>query len=52
MTPQAPQSMQRAGSMKYAFFGSPLIARVGQRFSHAVQPVQFSATIVKGILER
>src|SRR5512137_453348 len=52
MTPQAPQSMQRPGSMKNAFFDSPLIARVGQRFSHAVQPVQFSATIVKGILER
>ena len=35
--------------MKKAFFGSPLMARVGQRFSQAVQPVQFSATIVKGI---
>src|SRR5436190_10879992 len=51
MTPQAPQSMQRAGSMKNAFFGSPLIAWVGQRFSQAVQPVQFSATIVKGMLQ-
>src|SRR5262249_21031358 len=51
MTPQAPQSMQSAGSMKKAFFGSPLIARVGQRFSHAVHPVQFSATIVKGMVE-
>src|SRR5438445_10216272 len=49
MTPHAPQSMQSAGSMKKAFFGSPLMARVGQRFSQAVQPVQFSATIVKGI---
>src|SRR6267142_1739987 len=49
ITPQAPQSMQSTGSMKNAFFGSPLIARVGQRFSHAVQPVQFSATIVKGM---
>ena len=35
--------------MKNAFFGSPLIACVGQRFSQAVQPVQFSATMVKGI---
>src|SRR6266481_1559164 len=51
MTPQAPQSMQSAGSMKNAFFGSPLMARVGQRFSQAVQPVQFSATIRKGMLE-
>src|SRR4030095_12348783 len=50
MTPQAPQSMQRVGSMKKAFFGSPLIAAVGQRFSQAVQPVQFSATMVNGIL--
>src|SRR6266446_2088406 len=50
MTPHAPQSMQSAGSMKKAFFGSPLMARVGQRFSQAVQPVQFSATIVKGML--
>src|SRR6185369_17955451 len=49
ITPHAPQSMQRDGSMKNAFFGSPLMARVGQRFSHAVQPVQFSATIVKGM---
>src|SRR6266446_199089 len=49
MTPQAPQSMHSAGAMKKAFFGSPLIALVGQRFSQAVQPVQFSATIVKGI---
>src|SRR5437667_7408065 len=51
MTPQAPQSMHRAGSMKNAFFGSPLIACVGQRFSQAVQPVQFSATMVKGMLQ-
>src|SRR5262245_32018365 len=49
ITPQAPQSMQSEGSMKNAFFGSPLIAVVGQRFSHAVQPVQFSATMVNGI---
>src|SRR5262245_18667061 len=49
MTPQAPQSMQRVCSIRNAFFGSPLIARVGHRFSHAVHPVQFSATIVKGI---
>jgi len=27
-----------------------VIACVGQRFSHAVQPVQFSATMVKGML--
>src|SRR5713101_2395288 len=51
MTPQAPQSMHSAGSMKKAFFDSPLIACVGQRFSQAVQPVQFSATIVKGIVQ-
>src|SRR6266478_1449639 len=49
MTPHAPQSMQSAGSMKNDFLGSPLIARVGQRFSQAVQPVQFSATMVNGI---
>src|SRR5512134_940752 len=52
MTPHAPQSMQSVGSMKKAFFGSPLIACVGQRFSHAVHPVQFSATIVKGMKRR
>src|SRR6185369_16410628 len=52
MTPQAPQSMQRVGSMKKAFFGSPLIAWVGHRFSQAVQPVQFSATIVNGMERR
>src|SRR6266853_4988941 len=50
MTPQAPQSMHSPGSMKNAFFGSPLIACVGQRFSQAVQPVQFSATMAKGML--
>src|SRR5262245_61366178 len=50
VTPQAPQSMHSAGSMKKAFFGSPLIACVGQRFSQAVQPVQFSATMVKGMV--
>src|SRR5262245_30357247 len=50
ITPQAPQSIQSNGSMKNAFFGSPLIAVVGQRFSQAVQPVQFSAMIVKGML--
>src|SRR5262247_3501238 len=50
ITPQAPQSMQSVGSMKNAFFGSPLMAAVGQRFSQAVQPVQFSAMIVKGML--
>jgi len=32
MTPQAPQSMQSDGSMKKAFLGSPLMARVGHRF--------------------
>jgi len=31
--------------------GSPLIALVGHRFSHAVHHVQFSATIVKGMGE-
>jgi hypothetical protein len=41
--------MQSVGSIRKAFFGSPLIARVGHRFSHAVQPVQFSAMIVKGM---
>src|SRR5215813_12420324 len=50
MTPQAPQSMQRVGSMKKAFFGSPEIACVGHRFSQAVQPVQFSAMIANGML--
>src|SRR5215831_6221793 len=50
ITPHAPQSMQSVASMKKAFFGSPLIAPVGQRFSHAVQPVQFSATMVNGTL--
>src|SRR5262249_23043064 len=49
MTPQAPQSMHRVGSMKNAFLSEPLIACVGQRFSHAVQPVQFSAMIVNGM---
>ncbi len=51
MTPHAPQSMQSAGSMKKAFFGSPLMARVGQRFSQAVQPVQFSAIVATRLLE-
>src|SRR6185503_15598132 len=50
MTPQAPQSMHSVGSMKNAFFGSPLIAAVGHRFSQAVQPVQFSAMMVNGML--
>src|SRR5262245_46560029 len=52
ITPHAPQSMQRVASIRNAFLGSPLIARVGQRFSQAVQPVQFSATIVKGMSRR
>src|SRR5215475_187115 len=51
ITPQAPQSMQSVGSIRKAFFDSPLIARVGHRFSHAVHPVQFSAMIVKGIVK-
>jgi hypothetical protein len=37
--------------MKKARRGSPLIAFVGHRFSHAVQPVQLSATIVNGIAQ-
>src|SRR5579862_8962305 len=49
ITPHAPQSTHSAASMKNAFLGSPLIALVGQRFSHAVQPVQLSATMVKGM---
>src|SRR2546422_6770772 len=49
ITPQAPQSMQSVGSMKNAFFGSPLIAPVGHRFSHAVHPVQFSAMMANGM---
>src|SRR3989449_10718577 len=48
MTPHAPQSMQSPGSIRKAFLRSPEMARVGQRFSHAVQPVQFSATMVNG----
>src|SRR5256885_15763900 len=48
MTPHAPQSMQSPGSIRKAFLSSPEMARVGQRFSHAVQPVQFSATMVNG----
>src|SRR6266404_4690112 len=48
MTPHAPQSMHSPGSIRKAFLGSPEMARVGQRFSHAVQPVQFSATMVNG----
>src|SRR5262249_61359377 len=52
MTPQAPQSMHNAGSMKNASRGSPLMALVGQRFSQAVQPVEFSATVVDGISYR
>src|SRR5262245_42886954 len=52
ITPHAPQSMHIEASIKKAFFGSPLIARVGHRFSHAVHPVQFSATIVNGMLGR
>src|SRR5439155_1619244 len=39
MTPHAPQSMQSPGSIRKAFLSSPEMARVGQRFSHAVQPV-------------
>ena len=35
--------------MKNAFFGSPMIACVGQRFSQEVQHVQFSATMEKGM---
>src|SRR6185369_991429 len=50
ITPHAPQSMHSVGSMKNAFFGSPLMAAVGQRFSQAVQPVQFSAMMVKGTM--
>src|SRR5690242_8485964 len=38
MTPQAPQSMHMAGSMKYTFLDSPEIAPVGHRFSQALHP--------------
>src|ERR1700722_4456099 len=47
-TPQAPQSMQSSGSMTWRSLRSPLIASVGQRLMHAVQPVQFSV-MMKGI---
>src|SRR5438128_10401626 len=48
MTRHARQSMQSPGSIRKAFLSWPEMARVGQRFSHAVQPVQFSATMVNG----
>src|SRR3954464_2734908 len=41
-TPQAPQSMQSAGSMMCSALRSPVMASVGQRFTHAVQPMQVS----------
>src|SRR5437588_10238297 len=41
-TPQAPQSMQSAGSMMCRTFRSPVMASVGQRFTQAVQPMQVS----------
>ena len=49
MTPHAPQSMQSVASMIVRLLRIPLIALVGHRFSQAVQPVQLSATIVKGM---
>src|SRR6267378_6557703 len=40
--PQAPQSMHRSGQMMWSPLRSPVIASVGQRFTHAVQPMQVS----------
>src|SRR6266436_10078296 len=40
--PQAPQSMHRSGQMMCSPLRSPVIASVGQRFTHAVQPMQVS----------
>src|SRR6478672_316502 len=47
-TPQAPQLMQSSGSMTWRSLRSPVMASVGQRLMHAVQPVQFSV-MMKGI---
>jgi hypothetical protein len=44
-TPQAPQSMQRAGSMTWSLLRSPVIASVGHRFVQAVQPMQVSTMV-------
>src|SRR3954451_3117439 len=40
--PQDPQSMHRSGQMMWSALRSPVIASVGQRFTHAVQPMQVS----------
>src|SRR2546428_30359 len=40
--PQAPQSMHSSGQMMCNALRSPVIASVGQRFTHAVQPMQVS----------
>ena len=44
-TPQAPQSMHRSASMTCSSFRVPEIASVGQRFVHAVQPMQVSIIV-------
>ena len=41
-TPQAPQSMQRVGSITCSSLREPVIAFVGQRFVQAVQPMHVS----------
>src|SRR6185369_14436919 len=45
-TPQAPQLMHSSGSMTWRSLRSPVMASVGQRLMHAVQPVQFSVMMV------
>jgi hypothetical protein len=44
-TPQAPQSMQRFGSMTWTTFRLPVMASVGQRLVQAVQPMQVSMIV-------
>jgi len=44
-TPQAPQSMQRLASITCNWLRVPEIASVGQRFVHAVQPMQVSIMV-------
>ena len=41
-TPQAPQSMQRSGSIMWSWLRSPVMASVGQRLVQAVQPIHVS----------
>src|SRR5438876_9477648 len=40
--PQAPQSIHSSGQMMCSPLRSPVIASVGHRFTHAVQPMQVS----------